>query len=152
MALWHWASKLARPGLGSKIDTHSVSVTSGLGGMAASKHGDRASAAPPRDPPSCGRPPWHAARAGHPDRPVPAGFRLASSLEVLAGAVLIGARALYRWPEEGWVPVLSQSEICCSIFSGEQTVKFVTLLKSQNFQWLDTSSHQCSGKVLKGVK
>jgi hypothetical protein len=33
----------------------------------------------------------------------PAGFRLATSAEVLAGAALVGQAVLYRWPVEGWV-------------------------------------------------
>ena len=35
---------------------------------------------------------------------VPTGFRLANPMEVLAAAALVGARVLYRWPAEGWVP------------------------------------------------
>ena len=34
----------------------------------------------------------------------PVGFRLARPDEVLAGAALVGARVLYWWPTEGWVP------------------------------------------------
>ena len=34
----------------------------------------------------------------------PAGFRVATVAEVLTGAALVGARVLYRWPTEGWVP------------------------------------------------
>ena len=34
----------------------------------------------------------------------PTGFRLARGEELKAGAALVGARVLYRWPLEGWVP------------------------------------------------
>ena len=33
----------------------------------------------------------------------PAGFRLATAGEVLAGAALVGRSILYRWPVQGWV-------------------------------------------------
>ncbi len=33
----------------------------------------------------------------------PAGFRLATTAEVLAGAALVGRSILYRWPVQGWV-------------------------------------------------
>jgi hypothetical protein len=33
----------------------------------------------------------------------PAGFRLATTAEVLAGAALVGRSILYRWPGQGWV-------------------------------------------------
>jgi hypothetical protein len=33
----------------------------------------------------------------------PAGFRLATSAEVLTGAELVGRSMLYRWPVQGWV-------------------------------------------------
>ena len=33
----------------------------------------------------------------------PAGFRLATSAEVLTGKALVGQSILYRWPVQGWV-------------------------------------------------
>jgi hypothetical protein len=83
----------------ARAHTHTHSVTHLVGGM------------PPPPPVPAGADTQRAERAGRglargtpAPLPVPAGVRLSSSLEVLAGAALTGARALYRWLEEGWVP------------------------------------------------
>jgi hypothetical protein len=83
----------------ARAHTHTHSVTHLVGGV------------PPPPPVPAGADTQRAERAGRglargtpAPLPVPAGVRLSSSLEVLAGAALTGARALYRWLEEGWVP------------------------------------------------
>ena len=54
----------------------------------------RPKAGPPLPPPVVTAPPPLVA---------PAGFRLAASSEVLAGAALFGQAVLYLWPGDGWV-------------------------------------------------
>jgi hypothetical protein len=77
----------------------------------------------------------------------PAGFRLASPADLLAGAALVGQAVLYWWPSDGWVRgTVARSSRAAGFSHVVRYGRSSALGVSETPSLLDAASHGPTGR------